>query len=218
MGWALAKAMVESIARQTLNAARGFLAEAELIGFENQDRFLTQLQGAIVFGRSATFHLQKEYSGIPGFADWYESKQKRLGAIPLCRLFLEMRNAILKEGPPQVRRNTTVAIGTAAEADALLGIRVIRAGPWYRRSPQVAWSDLTAPLRRCWHRFWQRHGRRASSPVEKAETSRITRTWRFDDPAWYDYPAVDLVKAYLDILDPLIDEAEMQVGKTSSDL
>ncbi len=210
--------MVESIARQTLNRARGLLAEAKLIGFEDQDRFLTQLESAIVFGRSITFHLQKEYSDITGFAGWYENEQERLGTIALCRFFLQMRNAILHEGPRQVRRNTTVAIGTAAEVNASLSIRVIRAGPWYGRSPQVAWSDLTAPLQRCWHRYWQRHGRRAPSPVEKAETSRVTRTWRFDDPAWYDYPAVDLVKAYLDILDPLIDEAERQFGKTSSDL
>ena len=49
-------------------------------------------------GRSVTLLLQKEFSKVDGFAEWWGGEQAALGADPAARFFLELRNYSQKEG------------------------------------------------------------------------------------------------------------------------
>ena len=61
----------ESIARRTLRKARFFAGQAEQSKTGQREAFETYLEAAIVFGRSVTYHIQKEFKHENGFDDWY---------------------------------------------------------------------------------------------------------------------------------------------------
>jgi hypothetical protein len=63
-------------------------------------RRMTGLRNLIVFGRSATFVLQNLRSVLNDgeFDNWYESQQDQLRADPLMRFFVDLRNALEKQG------------------------------------------------------------------------------------------------------------------------
>ena len=48
-----------------VNGARFFAAQAVAVSPQKRDEFGHFIEAAIVFGRSATFHLQKEYAHAP---------------------------------------------------------------------------------------------------------------------------------------------------------
>ena len=63
-----------STARATLDTAR-FFCDAAGRAADDVEAFRRYLQAAIVFARSVTFHLQKEYSDSAGFKDsWWPQK------------------------------------------------------------------------------------------------------------------------------------------------
>jgi len=63
---------------------------------------------AVVFGRMVTFVLQNLRGKAPGFDPWYEGQQKTMKADPVCRYFVEARNAIEKQGQSKLVNYTFI--------------------------------------------------------------------------------------------------------------
>lgn len=203
-----------SVARETLTKARALLRLAEKLDLNERDEFAVLLESAIVFGRSVTLHLQKEYSSKSGFEEWYTHQQAQLRDNPLCRFFLNMRNFILKEGPAKATRTISVTIYETVTLKASMDAVLIRGQPWYRRSPKTLWNDLRAEMRNGWQRYRRARSMRQMAPTERKETTKITQTWHFDDANWQDRSAPDLVRDYLDTLEAVVIEAERKFGST----
>lgn len=202
----------KSGARQTLEMVRLMLDMAEGQDFEERKKFLALFQSAIVFGRSITFHLQKEYAHQPGFKDWYVVQQASLDADPLARFILETRNFALKEGPPPITRHIMAEMHATARVVVGMDAVIIRAQPWYRRAPKILWADIKHEAMRIVTKWRRRHERRRVQKPEREQVARVTQTWKFDHPDWDDRPALELVREYLDTLELIVVEAEEKFG------
>lgn len=95
--------MKHSVARNTLGKARFFLNQAELCETSDREAFEAYLAAAIVFARSITFHIQKEYRHQPNFENWYSHHEAKMRDDPICKFFIEKRNLIVKEGIPSLK-------------------------------------------------------------------------------------------------------------------
>lgn len=198
-----------SNARETLDKARFFLTEAETAGLDDRKRLERMIEAAIVFGRSVTFHLQKEFAHAEGFSDWYVEQQRKMREDPLCVFFLEKRNFILKEGPVPIRKTITVTITEAIAVSSSFSARVIRGKPWYRRRPGILVQDLLRPIREAWSELKVRQRRRRRRrALEDASQSEAQEYLHFDDSDWKERPALDVLNEYLEKLEPVVDEAE----------
>jgi hypothetical protein len=91
--------MADSVARQTLDTARFYLAQAKAVATGDRLMFIRHLQTAIIYARSVTFHLQSEHARAPGFKDWWAQQEQVLRDDRRARFLLEGRNFALKEGP-----------------------------------------------------------------------------------------------------------------------
>ncbi len=199
-----------SATRVTLEKARYFLRQAAMCGVADRAGLATNLEAAIVFGRSTTFHLQKEYRHHPEFAPWYAEQQRLMDADTRCRFFKEARNLILKQGPVAVQRVISVELVVSADFAVRVAAQANRAAPWYRRPIRILWEDIRAELRRALGSLVQRI-RRAVKERWRPPHPRVTVVgddFFFDDPEWRNCPAVQLVGEYLDRLEPLIAGAE----------
>lgn len=200
----------KSIARETLNDARAYLELAESTHAEERSAYTRHLKTAIVYGRSVTLHIQREFRHRPGFKAWYSDIQEQLIADPLFTFFRGMRNVILKEGPPAVHGVVSVTLNVTTRVAVSLDAVVIRDKPWFLRSLRVLVSDLRAAVLRkvrTWWRHWQQSRDRRQA---EEGTTCVTYALRFDDPAWNHRSAADLVHEYLDKLEPVVTEAEIR--------
>lgn len=202
--------MTDSIARRTLERARFFLERAE--SSEQRDRRALEyyLEAAIVFGRSVTFHLQKEFRHRTGFETWYAEKRSQMAGDPLFEFFKDKRNYVLKEGPIPVRKTVAVEITASIALSGFVEARVRRAKPWYRRSRKLWWEDIRAaivrPLRRwCYQRQLSKKRRHSQEPVHAQVQERL----HFEEPEWQDQAACDMLREYLLKLENVIREAEL---------
>jgi hypothetical protein len=87
-----------STAGKTLARGGSFVNQAEVAGIGNRQAFELDLEAAIVFRRSVTVHLQKEYRRRLGFQSWYSDQQSIMEADPIFKFFRDTRNFI--EGRP----------------------------------------------------------------------------------------------------------------------
>lgn len=131
-----------SNARNTLDRARFFLAEAEAARLKDRNRLESMIEAAIVFGRSITFHLQKEFAHVVDFADWYAEQQRTMRDDPLCAFILAQRNVILKQGPIPIRKTISVSMTEAIAVSSSVSVRVIRGTP----SPSPTHPGSGCPL------------------------------------------------------------------------
>lgn len=196
-----------STARDTLEQARFFLTRATEVADSDRVALGHFLEASIVFGRSVTLHLQKEFAHVEGFAEWYEPQRDRMGRDPLLRFFLEKRNYILKRGRLGVRKTVALSLRSTIQVTASVRIKVKRGTPWYRRSPQILLQDAAAPMRR-WVSNWRRLTRVRSIQAPRDEETQVRESWHFDDPERRDEPALDLMTQYLDLLDEVVSQAE----------
>jgi hypothetical protein len=205
-------------ARITLDDARYFAGqarEAERAGDTLQIR--RYVTAAIVFGRSVTFHLQKEGGGDKNtrFWQWYEPVQGPLKADPLSRFFVEERNHVLKEGRlGGGRRLALSGLDIGGSSDIAVGLTVKRGRPWYRRRLKVLWEDF-APRPKRWLRGTGRRHRPLPRPKiapPPVPTVGDVDRFFFHDAAWSDRPAIDLLDEYLDRLEEIVGEAERLFG------
>ncbi|HEX3133870.1 MAG TPA: hypothetical protein VHX44_09855 [Planctomycetota bacterium] len=74
---------------------------------EHDDRKLSGLRNAIVFGRQVTFVMQTMRGRLPGFEQWYAPFQEEMKHDPLMAYFVQLRNEIEKEG--KLTTNTMVS-------------------------------------------------------------------------------------------------------------
>lgn len=201
--------------------ARFFLDKAELSRTAERETFEAYLSAAIVFGRSVTLQIQKEYKHRAGFDDWYSVHQKWMDDDPVCQFFLRARNLILKQGPVGVKRIWDLSgsvIITSATLPAEL--RVIRGKPWYRWSLKEIWEDLRAELIRPFCKLRRRRKIARKHVQSDLDSSRhVTKAqgfYYFDAPAYETRPALELLGEYLDKLETIVDDAEWQfeVGST----
>lgn len=198
-----------------MERARFFAAQAKAAGVTSRDHFGHFLDGAIVIGRSVTFHLQKEYAHVPGFDVWWkEVEAKRLGNEPLCKFFVETRNFVLKEGPTGTRMVANVAVTEHVFMSESFDVHVVRGQPWYRRRISILWEDCSRWLLRLLRRWRQRRSeaRRLASQraqVTKGNTASSADLY-FMEAQWSARPALDLLAEYLDHL-------ERSVGATEAE-
>ncbi len=90
---------------------------------------------------------------------------------------------------------------------------VIRAAPWYRRSPRIwregvwIWGLQLADKIR-----GPRRDARGMQPM-RAEDTDTNADWFFDDPKWARYSAPVLIRNYLNKLELIVDAAETKFSE-----
>ena len=95
----------QGLARFKLVQAHFFETRAlEAISAQQRESFLNFLEAAIVFARSVTFFLQKEYRHTSGFNNWYLNKVDLMNKDPIFKFF----EVILLTTVNQVRINQGV--------------------------------------------------------------------------------------------------------------
>ena len=178
--------------------------------------FLYFIDAAIVFARSVTFCLKKEYKHKPDFNNWYLSKTEMMKEDPIFDFFLGRRNYILKEGSAGVYKLVSLTSEAKIGFSSFVNINAIRPQPWYRRSLKILWEDFHAtimnPIRK-W--FWRRKINRKNLQSQKQSKVRMTEGFFFDNPKWKDRPACDLLQEYLSKLEQIVAEAETIFDKES---
>ena len=127
-------------ASNTIGKAAFFLQKAG--DAENREDFANFIEAAVVFARSVTFHLQKEFNNCPGFNDWHSEKQKEMQQNPVCRFFLTTCNYILKEGPISIGKRLQVEFTAVFNIEDAVTAEVVRRTPWYRRKPRLLFDDV----------------------------------------------------------------------------
>jgi hypothetical protein len=201
-----------SIAGSTIAKARFFLDCADEAGKDERVSFCNHLEAAIVFARSVTFHLQKEFATQPEFANWYEEHQKSLAQNRLAHFLLEQRNYVLKEGPIATHRVIQMTVTAFVHASCSATITVIRGAPWYRRSLRILLEDATYPLRERLHRFREeRRQERAQKLIARDSPPDTTRDdIYFSHDEWKAEPAIELVRRLLGELEVIVRQAEQK--------
>ncbi len=222
--------MAVSLARTGLAEARYFLKQAR----ENQAEygrgdpvpFVANLKASIVWGRTVTFLLQKEFNSRPDWLEWYEPHQQRMAASQLHRFILDARNMVLKEGPVELGRTLTVSIESALAAFVSVGaeVKIIRGQPWFKRSPKILWQDAREATLRPYRRWKSQLDERRrieakrKAAREQAEAEQASRppppppVVHFAHEAFRDRAAVDVVAEYLEDMERLVVEAEARFG------
>lgn len=210
--------MASSIARGALDKARYFLQQAEATeaaAHSENERlpFLANAEAAIVYGRSITFHLQKQFSHDPLFDEWYEGVRGRLRQDARFRYLLETRNVILKEGPAPIRRTIEITMNVSVSLGVTFDAVLVRGQPWYRRSLKILWDDFrVAALRR--YRKWRhardevRRRRDAERERQLAQAPPTVQRFNFDSPELSGIPVLKLITEYLDALERVVSDAE----------
>src|SRR2546421_13020501 len=97
-------------AADKIREGRFFLQKMEENKSGNAEAIRYYLQASIVASRGVTFMLQKEFSKVPGFNEWYEKIREQLSADNLASFLLEQRNFILKHGPALIKRHIHLTI------------------------------------------------------------------------------------------------------------
>lgn len=197
-------------ARKKLEQARLFVSRAYQVKPDQREILVGNLEAAIVFGRSVTFCLHKDFHDKPGFDVWYAKKQDLMRQDPLFKYFVEKRNYVLKEGSAGIYKSINMEIAlTIGISDFVTSCKVIRGRPWYRRSPKILWQDYKASIRepiRQW--MWKRNMRNRAKRKRAHSTVKVSEGYYFDDPAWESREIFDLFGEYLDKLEQIVSEAE----------
>ena len=201
--------MAESKARGTLSQSRFFLDQARVSEGFDRSAFGHFLGAAIVFGRSVTFHLQKEYSSRPSFEDWYRTKQAERTADPIFPFLRDKRNYILKEGSIPVEQTITISISDTVRISGHVEARVIRGKPWYQRRASTWIQDIRAEFIRTFRRF-ARFTQQSLRKIRAAPPTRVatSRRLHFEESPWNERAATEVIDDYLSKLERIADEAE----------
>ena len=183
-----------SIASQTVEAARLFLTQAANT-HGGSAPFRYNLEAALVFARTISFHVQKRFGHCAGFDDWYTSWQARLSADGTCRYCRDKRNFVLKEGHVALRYTMHVEASVFALCGADVTMSVIRADG----SKETSSPSLSEP--RPSHDVRPARERRASAPTISFADHRP------------DVSAIEVVTGYVDVLARLVEEAEARFSE-----
>ena len=200
---------MESTASLTLRKALLFLAQARNADINEREVVATNLEAAIVFCRSVTFHLQSQFAHSPGFHDWYAEQQRLLGHSPISRFMLNQRNYVLKVGPTVVTRVINVSITESLTVHDDLTVQVTRGQPWYKRTLKILLDDLIYPLRQKVRIWLERRRRRMQAQIAAQPSEILTRdSLYFSEAPWNEIDAFDLVGQHLSALAEIVKQAE----------
>lgn len=199
----------KSDARIKLDQARFFCSQASQAKNGGRDALVTNFEAAIVFARSVTLCLQKEFNDKPGFSEWYSRKQDTMKQDPLFNLFREKRNYILKVGSTNIRKLISVELTEQIGVSDFVAVKVVRGSPWYRRSPKTIWQDICASVKeplRAWN--WKRKMRMKVKRKTPPTLAKVSESYYLDDPAWGGRDAFDLFEEYVSKLEAIVSESE----------
>jgi len=133
---------------RSFELVRGKLAEAEFFLDRmascgaNVFEFRCYFSAFVSAARSVTFSLQAVMSDVGGFKEWYVKKREQLGEEPLARLFVQMRNEVLKTG------DTSINAGVMrADADGKAAVRYYFTGLEPEDDRGLAGSDVMTSAR-----------------------------------------------------------------------
>jgi hypothetical protein len=212
--------MARCIARDTLEKARYFLAQAMTAEAAPQSpsmAFVAHLEAAIVYGHAIRDHLSAEFSRRPKWRLWKAARLKVLRVEPLFLFFSAegdratdpgLRQIILHRGGEQFSLFRSVQLFMQIMNKASVSKVVIRAAPWYRRSPRIIFDDLIYPARERW-RTWRSERQVRQEAAERfGGDGRIERTFFFTASDWKHEPARIIVGKFLDLMESEIDDAE----------
>lgn len=201
--------MPSSTAWSTLQKARFFNHQASLAGKENVESFIRYIEASIIFGRSVTFHIRKEFGKTQGFAEWYKPKQEEMGSNETCKFLLEKRNVILKEGPVEIAQTTSLDLSITVRPVGYGRAELIHPNPWYRRSPRILLKSVLMYISRPFKKLVRDRGRpEAQQRGGKSSTAEVTVSLRFEEDGFGNRPATEVVSEYLDYLEGIVIEAE----------
>jgi hypothetical protein len=200
---------MESTASLTLRKAQFFLSQARATDLNDRHAVASNLEAAIVFGRSVTFHLQSQFAHAAGFVEWYAEQQRVLREQPLSRFMLEQRNYVLKVGPATLIRLVDVGVAESLVMRGQVSVRITRGQPWYRRPLKLLINDLLYPLRQSVHLWQERRRWRRQAKKSATAPAVLTRDeLYFTDPEWQNIRAFDLVERQLSALAEIVKQAE----------
>ena len=203
----------KSQARIKIEQARFFTTCASEFITTNREAFVNYLEAAIVFARSVTFCLQKEYAHNPGFNKWYEKKRDFMKKDQIFDFFLQKRNYILKEGSSSFRKNVSLVISSQLRLSGFVEIKVIRGKPWYRRNPKILWQDFCLQIMRSLRRYKHKHNiKKESLKLQRGSKVKKIEILFFEDQKWENRPALELFQEYLDKLEHIVVEADIIFG------
>ncbi|MBA7631154.1 hypothetical protein ES703_38681 [subsurface metagenome] len=197
-------------AQKCLNKARFFFEKAVTVETQDRTQFCYFFETAIVWARSVTFLLQKQYNSTPTFKDWYESQQNALQADPLAKFFKDQRNFVLKERSVSVGKVVNVTMHAHIVMEATLTVKVIR-GSW-RSKIRYLRQDSLRDLKQRIEKIRRRLRRR--KPKREPTTAVSTEHMYFVEEPWNKEPAIDLLDRYLERLQLLVDSAAEQFTVT----
>jgi hypothetical protein len=208
--------MKASSARLTLNAARYFWRQAAIAGVEDREAFAYNINAAVVFGRSVTWHMQKQYAHQSGFEAWYGDEQATLKQDTACKFFNDARTTITHLKLKSARKEASVSIPHNALVIGWLVVQPKRAQPWYQRPPRILWEDSLRGLRRPIDRLQLRVMLRVEAWKSRraAGIPVVSEVLYFDDPGSDKVPALDLVRRYLDVLEGVVARVEARFSVT----
>lgn len=181
-------------ARDTLQRARFFLDEAQKIGSTNRNSFQHHLESAIVFARSVTFHLQKEFKSNDKFNNWYEDAQKKMSQNQLCKFFIDKRNYILKEGPLQIERTIIIRVNEVVEWSDFSFIIFFRSSAFYRKFKKTI-DNLSV--------FRVFRKQKKEKRFKAISSTKVDRLY-FDHHEYKNSHALEVFGEYLDFLEKLL--------------
>ena len=190
-------------AQKCLDKARFFSDKAVAVETQDRTQFSYFFETAIVWARSVTLLLQKQYHRTPGFTDWYKSQRNVLSADQLAQFFLKERNFVLKEGSVSLRKVITVKMHASVGIEARVTVKVIR-GSW-RSKLRYLGQDTLADLKQRTEKIRRRLGRR--KPKREPSTATTTEHMYFVKEPWDKEPAIDLLDRYLERLQLLVNNA-----------
>ena len=199
----------KSTASHTLGRANYFLERAKACVRVDRAAFEHFLEAAIIYGRSITFHLQKEFAGAQGFDEWYGRKKAAMEGDPLFRFLKEKRNYVLKEGPVSIQKTSFLSMFETVNISDILEVQVIRGKPWYKRGIRILLADLRGTLIQSYRKWkYNRQVARQRKIIQRPHKTEMIEILHFEEPEWKERAATDLVQEYLYKLSILIAEAE----------
>lgn len=203
----------ESRARAPLKKAHYYAALASDAAKADRAAFHDHVETAIVHARAVTHHLIGEYKNCAGFKEWFNT----LWENRLHSFLVRQRNYILKERPAKVHKKGFVSTEGKITPSGSLECKVIRAQPWYRRSPSILWQDFLRPIKQAIKRLADRWTSIREAAKRRREAAKrhepvVSVNFYFDEEGWRDRPALELLEEYLGWLEGIVQEAENRFG------
>lgn len=196
-------------ARIKLERAYFFLYKASQAKLDQREILAANLEATIVFARSVTFCLKKDFNDESGFDSWYTKKENVMREDPLFKFFVGKRNYILKQGSVGISKTIKLRVSEKISLSESVNVKVKKGRPWYRRKPHILWQDFKAsiiePIRE-WN--IKRNIRRKAKTKKSPSRVNVSESFYFADSQWEDRDVFDLVREYLEKLEPIVVEAE----------